>query len=343
MENFIKENNIKIFDILDSVNLAIWIIEYSEEKNIHKIYGNKTLYKIMGIKNKKEMSTTDVFYYWYNRIDKKYLDNVNAVLRNMIYAFEKKSLDLKTDEVCYIWKHDIKGNRNIRCGGQVIDCKDGIYKICGYHQDYTDIVMIKDWIKKEKNVLKKKIENVNYLKQYYQELAYIDELTKVVNRRGFYEEIDYIMEHRMKRENDHLWISIVDLDFFKKVNDTYGHLNGDKVLKKMGELLLDLSNKHEDIFTFRYGGEEFIILIYQHSKEEVYYILEEFRKKIENEKIKMENDEQINITCSIGVSNIKLNNLMNNEECRNEGIMRADKALYQAKKTGRNKVVFDGE
>lgn len=64
---------------------------------------------------------------------------------------------------------------------------------------------------------------------------------------------------------------------------------------------------------------------------------------MENEKIKMENDEQINITCSIGVSNIKLNNLMNNEECRNEGIMRADKALYQAKKTGRNKVVFDGE
>ena len=191
--------------------------------------------------------------------------------------------------------------------------------------------------------MKKKIENVNYLKQYYQELAYIDELTKVVNRRGFYEEIDYIMEHRMKRENDHLWISIVDLDFFKKVNDTYGHLNGDKVLKKMGELLLDLSNKHEDIFTFRYGGEEFIILIYQHSKEEVYYILEEFRKKIENEKIKMENDEQINITCSIGVSNIKLNNLMNNEECRNDGLMRADKALYKAKKTGRNKVVFDGE
>lgn len=343
MDNFIKENNIKIFDILDSVNLAIWIIEYSEEKNIHKFYGNKTLYRIMGIKNKKEMSTTDVFYYWYNRIDKKYLDNVNVVLRNMIYAFEKKSLDLKTDEVCYIWKHDIKGNRNIRCVGQVIDCKDGIYKICGYHQDYTDIVMIKDWIKKEKNVLKKKIENVNYLKQYYQELAYIDELTKVVNRRGFYEEIDYIMEHRMKRKNDHLWISIVDLDFFKKVNDTYGHLNGDKVLKKMGKLLLDLSNSNQDIFTFRYGGEEFIILIYQHSKEEVYYILEEFRKKIENEKIKMENDEQINITCSIGVSNIKLNNLMNNEECRNDGLMRADKALYKAKKTGRNKVVFDGE
>lgn len=234
MDNFIKENNIKIFDILDSVNLAIWIIEYSEKKNIHKIYGNKTLYRIMGIKNKKEMSTTDVFYYWYNRIEKKYLDDVNAGLRNMIYVFEKKSLDLKTDEVCYIWKHDTKGSRNIRCGGQVIECEDGVYKICGYHQDYTDIVMIKDWIKKEENVLKKKIENVNYLKQYYQELVYIDELTKVVNRRGFYEEFDYIMEHRMKRENDHLWISIVDLDFFKKVNDTYGHLNGDKVLKKMG-------------------------------------------------------------------------------------------------------------
>lgn len=57
----------------------------------------------------------------------------------------------------------------------------------------------------------------------------------------------------------------------------------------------------------------------------------------------MENDEQINITCSIGVSNIKLNNLMNNEECRNDGLMRADKALYKAKKTGRNKMVFEGE
>lgn len=343
MDNFIKENNIKIFDILDSVNLAIWIIEYSEEKNIHKFYGNKTLYRIMGIKNKKEMSTTDVFYYWYNHIDKKYLDNVNAVLRNMIYAFEKKSLDLKTDEVCYIWKHDIKGNRNIRCGGHVIECKDGIYKICGYHQDYTDIVMIKDWMKREEKSLKEKIESVNYLKQYYQELAYIDELTKVVNRRGFYEEIDYIMEHRMKRENDHLWISIVDLDFFKKVNDTYGHLNGDKVLKKMGELLLDLSNSNQDIFTFRYGGEEFIILIYQHSKEEVRQIIENFRIKLEQEVINIDKNLTINITCSIGIANVKMNKLLNNEECRNEGIMRADKALYQAKKTGRNKVVFDGE
>lgn len=343
MDNFIKENNIKIFDMLDSVNLAIWIIEYSEKKNIHKFYGNKTLYRIMGIKNKKEMSTTDVFYYWYNRIEKKYLDDINAVLRNMIYAFEKKSLDLKTGEVCYIWKHDTKGSRNIRCGGQIIECEDGVYKICGYHQDYTDIVMMKDWIKKEKNVLKKKIENVNYLKQYYQELACIDELTKVVNRRGFYEEIDYTMEHRMKRENDHLWISIVDLDFFKKVNDTYGHLNGDKVLKKVGELLLDLSNSNKDIFTFRYGGEEFIILIYQHSKEEVRQIIEGFRIKLEQEAINIDKDLIIHTTCCIGIANIKINKLLNNEECRNEGIMRADKALYQAKKTGRNKVVFDGK
>lgn len=343
MDNFIKENNIKIFDILDSVNLAIWIIEYSKEKNIYKFYGNKTLYRIMGIENKKEMSMTEVFYYWYNRIDKKYLDDVNSVLRNMIYAFEEKSLDLKTDEACYIWKHDTKGDRNIRCGGQVIEYKDGIYKICGYHQDYTDIVMIKNWMKREEKVLKEKIEKVNNLKQYYQELAYIDELTKVVNRRGFYEEIDYIMEHRMKRENDHLWISIVDLDFFKKVNDNYGHLNGDKVLKKMGELLLDLSNNNHDIFTFRYGGEEFIILIYQHSKEEVRQIIEEFRMKLERETINIDKDKMINVTCSIGIANIKMNKLLNQEECRNEGIMRADKALYQAKATGRNKIVFDGE
>lgn len=343
MEKFIKENNIKIFEILDSVNLGIWIIEYSEEKNVYKFYGNKTLYRIMGIKNKKEMSTTDVFYYWYNRIDEKYLDDVNIVLRNMIYAFEKKSLDLKTDEVCYIWKHDTKGNRNIRCGGQVINCENGVYKICGYHQDYTDIVMIKDWIKKEENILKKKIESANYLKQYYQELAYVDELTGVVNRRGFYEEIDYIIKNRMKREDDHLWISIIDLDFFKKVNDSYGHLNGDKVLKKMGELLLDLSNKNEDIFTFRYGGEEFIIVFYQKNRRDVNFILENFRRKLESEKIEIDASKKISVTCSIGVSNVKLNKLLNFEECRNDGLMRADKALYEAKRTGRNKVVFDGE
>lgn len=343
MEKFIKENNIKIFEILDSVNLGIWMIEYSEEKNVYKFYGNETLYRIMGIKNRKQMTTTDIFYYWYNRIDERYIDDVNSVLRNMIYIFEKNTMNLKTDEVCYIWKHDTKGNRNIRCGGQVIDCENGVYKICGYHQDYTDIVMMKDWIKKEENALKKKIENVNYLKQYYQELAYIDELTGVINRRGFYEEIDYIMKHRMKREHDNFWVSIVDLDFFKKVNDNYGHLNGDKVLKKMGELLLDLNNKNEDIFTFRYGGEEFIIVFYQYNKREVNLILENFRKKLESEKIEIDEGKKISVTCSIGVSNVKLNKLLKYEECRNEGIMRADKALYEAKRTGRNKIIFDGE
>lgn len=343
MENFIKKNNIQIHEILDSVNLGIWIIEYSEEKNIYRFYGNKTLYRIMGIKDKDKMTVTDIFFYWFNRIDKRYIDDVKRVLENMIYAFEKNMLNLKIDEVCYLWKHDTKGNRNIRCGGRVINLENGIYKICGYHQDYTDIIMMKDWIKKEDSVLKKKIENVNYLKQYYQELAYVDELTGVINRRGFYEEIDYILEHRMKREDDNLWISILDLDFFKKVNDNYGHLSGDKVLKRLGELLLDLSNKYEDVFTFRYGGEEFIILIYQHNREEVNCILEKFRKELEQEKIKVGKNKEINITCSIGVSNINLNKLLKNEECRNNGLMKADKALYQAKETGKNKIVFAGE
>ena len=124
---------------------------------------------------------------------------------------------------------------------------------------------------------------------------------------------------------------MADLDFFKKVNDTYGHLAGDKVLSTVSKIFTN-SLRIEDLAA-RYGGEEFVFIIPSSDKNFVLEIAENIRKQIE-ETIFVEENKKFSVTISIGV--VKYENKLNYKNL----IALADKALYKAKKEGRNKVFF---
>jgi diguanylate cyclase len=134
-----------------------------------------------------------------------------------------------------------------------------------------------------------------------------------------------------KNKDQPLSLLFIDVDFFKKVNDVYGHLNGDKVLKEISEILIKLSREN-DVVT-RKGGEEFTVLLSDCSLLEAKQVAERIRSEIENHSFISLNKEIIKITVSIGVSAFP-------ETTKNPEILteQADIALYKAKRDGRNRV-----
>lgn len=164
-----------------------------------------------------------------------------------------------------------------------------------------------------------------------QRLSLFDNLTQLPNRRYF---ISRFEEEFNRSEKFNLTLSflMVDIDFFKNYNDTYGHLVGDALLKEVAQILR--SNLREIDFLGRFGGEEFAVFLPQTSKEEAIYAAERVRKAIEKEEFSIY-DERLRITVSIGVSNFPLNSR------KKDGLIEvADKALYRAKHQGRNKVCY---
>ena len=159
-----------------------------------------------------------------------------------------------------------------------------------------------------------------------------DSLTTVLNRDTVLNKIDnYLLS-----TNEQFSIVMIDIDDFKKLNDTYGHIAGDLVLKHIGKLL---NEQLKNYLVGRYGGEEFIILIQNSNKNESVDIMEEIRKKITKISIKHNNNIINNITISCGIYNIDYIYDKNDiEEIRDKFIDYADIALYRSKNNGKNQI-----
>ncbi len=162
-------------------------------------------------------------------------------------------------------------------------------------------------------------------------LAITDGLTGLYTRTHFIERLQEEIE-RAKTNSVPISIAMIDIDYFKKVNDTYGHLAGDTFLKQLSNILRRRF-RSVDVLS-RYGGEEFAVLMYHTTKQESYKILEEIRKMVEEEKFFMPIESyspiQIKKTISIGIAELTT------EETPDEIIKKADDALYSAKENGRN-------
>ena len=165
-------------------------------------------------------------------------------------------------------------------------------------------------------------------------LARIDYLTGLLNRRAFMERLEAEIS-RSKREKTSLGIIIIDLGFFKRVNDSYGHLAGDRVLQSVARCLQQSCRKYD--FAGRYGGEEFILGFPGVTKEGIQDIAFRIRKSISQCKtICTGQQEPITVTASLGVA------CMEDHFDADQLISAADDALYQAKREGRDKVVMAG-
>ena len=174
---------------------------------------------------------------------------------------------------------------------------------------------------------------LNDLNNELQELSHKDYLTGLYNRRFFAEEAARAIALTLRNKSQFSIITM-DIDKFKNINDSYGHAAGDIVIISVAEKLKELIRKSD--IPARFGGEEFVLLLYDISSTNAMKVAENMRKLVENLEIHYEN-EIIKFTISFGVAQFDTFKDDNNIE---HTIVRADKALYEAKKSGRNKVVL---
>lgn len=173
---------------------------------------------------------------------------------------------------------------------------------------------------------------INYKNELEQSIV-MDELTKMFNRKYMNDRFQQLIQ-QFNREEEPFAVALLDLDFFKKVNDTYGHLVGDEVLQGFAALVKKV--KREQDIACRYGGEEFALLMPNSTADDAYVLLERIRKSIEK-KVFSANDVNFQVTVSAGVVEATRTNLHPKKL-----LEEADQALYHAKQSGRNKTIIFG-
>lgn len=166
---------------------------------------------------------------------------------------------------------------------------------------------------------------------YYRDLSLTDELTGLYNRRYLKKKMHQEIADA-QRQGKNLALIVVDIDFFKKYNDSYGHWQGDQVLVRFSEVLLNvLDDAHQT--AFRFGGEEFVILLPGAEDDDAAAIAERIRSDFEGQNFSPSANHFVHVTISAGLAILK------NSDTEESFFQRADKALYQAKAAGRNQVV----
>ncbi|TDT72528.1 diguanylate cyclase (GGDEF)-like protein [Hypnocyclicus thermotrophus] len=161
----------------------------------------------------------------------------------------------------------------------------------------------------------------------FKSISHKDDLTNIYNRRKLK---NILVENYNKFINDNtsiFSITLIDIDFFKNVNDTFGHDIGDQIIKEISTFILE--NKQKEDYFGRWGGEEFLIISPQKNCYDVKLYYEKLRKIISE---KVFSDKNIQKTCSFGITTIKINDTLDTL------LKRSDVALYIAKENGRNRI-----
>lgn len=191
-------------------------------------------------------------------------------------------------------------------------------------KDISDDLVFETVVQGQGHILQNIVEDLNTI-------ILKDTLTNLYNRRYIHEMLPKeIMGCNNRRP---LSIAIIDIDYFKNINDTYGHNAGDIVIKKFAQTLSHSIRTDVD-WAARYGGEEFLVCLPNTDCKRAYKVFERIRKAIERASIKAENNK-IQTTGSFGLCTIK-----NSELTAEDLIKLADEKLYLAKSQGRNRVVY---
>lgn len=167
-------------------------------------------------------------------------------------------------------------------------------------------------------------------------MASSDELTGLINRRGYYHRFEAEIE-RARRHQTPLSVALVDVDHFKRFNDTYGHLSGDLVLKALAELFTQ--NLRRSDVVCRFGGEEFAILLPDTGIQSAVELMERVRQSVEKLQLTGINGEPLTVTISVGVAEVDTQPKVSPHRSEiSEALALADEQLYVAKDHGRNRV-----
>ena len=332
------------------------IINYIKADNVKIIYKNTTFQDLLSISSKNPPKIFII-----TNTNKKIFGVItyNELFAILSKQMKKNNIDCLANQNIskFIAKNYIKVpfNTNTNDVFDMMMDKKLDYAVVVDDKDYpigiVDIYTLYDVIIKLKirNVklsvdnieLESSIEKDRFIKELKKEIdilneqSIIDHITNLYNIRYFYKVIEEEAE-RAKRYKYTISLIFMDLDHFKNVNDIYGHDCGNLVLHEIGRMLTSPSDnilRRSDI-SFRYGGEEFIIICPNTNKQEALIVGERIRKTIENKVFNYESQD-IKITISIGISEYRHNSKISIFQCVKE----SDIAMYEAKHRGRNRVV----
>ena len=262
--------------------------------------------------------------------------DINILMQKNLYLIEpiKNNQDSKMVDACYsIAKESIKefSKTNEHIKKSSID----LSKITKDLEDLDNTKLLNSFNDFHKNLLSTLKEADNTITKLQEEIlqlekeSNIDPLTKLYNKRALLKDLETILEFGKDKDLD-LSLIIFDLDDFKKINDTFGHIAGDKTLIYIAKVLKN--SLRREIKTYRFGGEEFIVILNRIDLAEAEKIAKRILKTIADSKLIYKNST-IKITMSGGIAKHKRN------DTTDSIIERADKALYEAKATGKNRVV----
>jgi two-component system, cell cycle response regulator len=195
---------------------------------------------------------------------------------------------------------------------------------------YRIALKTQDEIEQLANTINGMAAKLEQSQQALRELATIDGLTGVSNRREFNRRLTVEIE-RSRREGHPVSLLMVDIDHFKKLNDTYGHQSGDDALRHFSALIKKEVRPGD--LPARYGGEEFAVILPHADRSDVFAVAERLRTLIAAQDIEIQNNQRVKVTASLGCATFPM------DAATEESLMaEADAALYKAKKSGRNRV-----
>ena len=251
----------------------------------------------------------------------------------LIVQISQKSLKKQLEEILNAMKSLAMGRKDVRLKMDESDI-EMLHLVQAYENIRRELIKSEIITQIYEHEQKLKIQQANKRNEELETIAYKDPLTMLVNRRKFFELAENEFR-RSKRYNLPMSLMMLDIDHFKKVNDTYGHAGGDVVLKTFADICRE--EVREIDIVARLGGEEFVILLPQTKVEGAFILAERLRKKVEARTVFSE-EKEIRITVSIGIASYNRSKDKSIEVL----IRKADEALYLAKASGRNRVVvFD--
>lgn len=288
-----KEQKYLLDVILDNVDAYI----YMKDENRYFRYVNNRVAKLFGYPAKEIVGKRDI-------------DVISQADADHFWETDKLAFD-SNDKVIINEKIKAADNKVHHYLSIKVPChfEDDCKTLIGFSTDVTELYQ---------------------LKEKFEQLANIDELTSLYNRRYFFDNANREF-NRAKRHQQALAVISIDVDRFKKINDTYGHPAGDKVLMEIAKLI-NPTIRSEDIFA-RIGGEEFSILLPNTSRFESKKAAERLRHLLDNNPISITDDISLSIKISLGVSVLKAT-----DDSFQDLYARSDIALYKAKSMGRNNV-----
>lgn len=336
----LKEEDLKFFEIFSyNLSLKVQNIVLSKQLEI-----NSSFYKSM--KDIAKIIETQYDFQYIIPLIGEMIDKF--VMNHLIYIFVKKD-----DKYTLFWPGACWNKKVYELISELDEKKDiiisedkktGVFPLIS-EENITGCIVAHSTIDKLTN------DEINYISELtkqssitieranvYSEIlknATMDALTGLNNRRQF--EIRLKEEYSSaNRQNTPLCAIMIDIDFFKKFNDTYGHAIGDTVLRTTANVIKEQLREYD--IPSRYGGEEFCILLPQTNIDEAKIVAERLRTSVENKKIEIQTNKNeqikhISVTISVGLAQLDI------KDMADDLYMKADRALYEAKEQGRNRVV----